>query len=506
MSEEKTQLNSRPSTSSKSNRLSKPNTALKMKTGLLLSAALAFALPLAAQAKVTLAPVFKSHMVLQRQQRLPVWGTASPGEKITLTIANQTLATVADKNGKFKVDFEAEEAGGPYKLMVKASNTIILDDVLIGEVWFCAGQSNMVMIVKEAAGAAILAKNPSSQVRVLTLETKLSSKPEKNLNGNWTVADTKSCENFSAVAYAFAKELQTKLNIPVGLIVSSVGGSPIDAWLPTNKPAVKPLAPEPKTQAGDAPAPKQEENIALADAFADGQGAGLLFNGMVNPVIPYALKGVLFYQGEADLGNAAQYKQKFTKLIEGWRDLWNQEIDDFPFIFVQLPNCDLFSDTMGPQVWAELRDAQNWALGLRDVYGVTSIDLGEAKKIHPPRKMEVGQRAAFIALNKCYGQDLESQGPKPISFEAEGNKIHIKFENCRKGLRLAGGEVFKVAGRDRKFKPARALVDKDTVTIWNDEIKRPAEIQYAWENNPCALLYNGSGLPAGPFKHYFMPK
>jgi sialate O-acetylesterase len=469
-----------------------------------------------AYAAVKLAPIFKDHMVLQRDQKLPVWGTANPGEKVTINLNQQNVIVQADKSGRFAVDLDNEPAGGPYKLVAKGSSQQIINDVLVGEVWFCAGQSNMVMLVSEAKDASTLASAPSSRLRVFNIEQKLAPEPIKTLNGQWLPANPETVGKFSAVAYSFGKDLEKELKVPVGIIVAAVGGSPIDAWLPASK---KLTAAQLAALAAKAPAAdrdKQSEpgktksvldtNENLNTAFVDGKGSALLFNGMVNPLIPFAIKGILWYQGEADLGSAGIYRQRFAKLIEGYRDRWGQDVDDFPFIYVQMPNCELFTDKLGASVWVDLREAQNWSQGLRDVYAVTSLDLGEAQSVHPLRKKEVGQRAALIALAKAYGKKTECQGPKPDSFEIEGNKITIKFENVGKGMHFSGKNAFVLGGTNRQFKPAQAVINQNAITLWNDEIKRPVEVRYAWDNNPSGLLYNDSGLPASPFRHFFMPQ
>jgi len=481
-----------------------------------------------AEADVALHSMFGDNMVLQQGMRAPVWGTAEPGEAVSVTLDGQTANTEANAEKKWKVEVPAMKAGGPHELVVKGKNTITLKNVMIGEVWLASGQSNMAFAVRGMADAeAELAKADLPNLRLFTVKRNTGTKPLDTLQGSWQVCSPSSARAFSAVAYAFGSNLVRTQRIPVGLIDASWGGTPIQAWTSDKAlrklPELKPLfqawenrikkRPElmaaymqkftewkeaaAKAKAANEkvprrPRPPQGENSAKRPSN--------LFNAMIHPISPYAIRGAIWYQGEANRGGPASYGLLLSTMIRDWRSLWGQ--GDFYFLFVQLPDFrtpqEQPSQTDG---WVRVREGQLSTLSVPNTGMAVTLGLGEAKNIHPKNKRPVGDRLALWARAKVYGEDIVYSGPLYKSMTVEDGKIRLNFDRVGGGLAAKDGELkgFAIAGEEKKFVWAKAEIDGDTVLVRNENIAEPVAVRYAWAANPVWSLINKEGLPASPF-------
>ncbi len=513
-----------------------------------------------AQAEVKLAALFTDHAVLQRDAVVPIWGTARRGEKVTVTFRTQTLSTKADPAGNWRINLSPMPANAyPADLVVHGSNTVTLHDVLVGDVWLCSGQSNMewpVRLSDYAATETATAHFPL--IRHFKVATQMAhEQPAVSVQGSWTVCSPETAGHFTAVGFFFARDVHQALGVPQGLLNISWGGTPLESWLSPAMLASSPHAPS-VAQAwantvAEYPAKKAEHDRRLAEweqraaaANAAGQpepsdrpwrpaGPGLpeeptvVWQGMVAPVVPYSIRGVLWYQGESNVGREAEYRDLFATLIRGWREAWaaatqpatpagepkkNRRrktdaaaapvtVEPFPFLFVQLPN---YADNApGGTAWARLREAQASALTLPATGMAVAIDVGESANLHPPHKQEVGRRLALLARAQIFDEGLDASGPTYAehSFEPDG-RVRIRFDHAEIGLVCRGTRVqgFLVAGADRAFQPAEARIDGDTVIVNSPAVKAPMAVRYAFANDPqpAANLYNGAGLPAAPFR------
>lgn len=454
-----------------------------------------------ASAAVRLPRVFGSGMVLQRDAKVPVWGWGDVGEKVTVEIAGEKQTTAVGSDGRWRVDLSPKPAGGPFELKIRATNKIVLSDVLFGDVWICAGQSNMGFSLRRAKDAdAEIATANYPNLRFLTVPTKSATEPQTDFNATWETCSPKTARDFSAVAYFFARRLRETIQVPVGLIEVSWGGASCEAWI---EPRLLLEHPELSGLASPARLEKTPEN----------QRAGALRNGMLEPLKPFAIKGVVWYQGEANAGRAWQYRLLFPMAVESWRQDWEQ--GDFPFYFVQLANFMAPRPQPGNSSWAELREAQNQAASqLRNVGRVVAIDVGETADVHPKDKKPVGERLALLALARTYGVDVVCDGPEFRSMKIDGNRVVLTFDVGDGGELKIGSNAqcddaelrgFAVAGADRKFYWAKAEIDGETVVVSAPEVERPVAVRYAWADNPICNLTNGAGLPASPFRSDVWP-
>ena len=449
----------------------------------------------AVQAEVKLAPVFGDYMVLQRGAVAPVWGTAAPGEKVTVEFAGQTKRTVAGPDGQWRVRLDAiNDLKVSPLFKVTGENVIRLKEVIVGEVWFASGQSNMAWPVSKChdfekeKGVAKF-----RHIRMFTTARKPALEPQAAVDGKWTECTPETVGAFSGTAYFFARALHEKLKVPVGIVHSSWGGTAIEAWTSW------------EAQQGD-PRLQLVHQPWKDKAVADRNKPANLFNGMVNPHIPYAIRGAIWYQGERNsrhIGFAKAYSIQLPMMINDWRRRWGQ--GDFPFLFVQLPNFKAVNlDPNAVSVWAHTRESMAKTLVLPNTGMATTIDIGEAKDIHPKNKQEVGRRLANWALAEFYNQaDVPTSGPLYESHKIEGSKVIVTFRHA-KGLAAKGGrEVagFAMAGADKKFYGATAIIRQDGCVEVNCElVEQPAAIRYGWADNPVVNLVNRHGLPAAPFR------
>jgi sialate O-acetylesterase len=502
------------------------NTVL-LRSGRILSA-LVLSGALVARADVKLPAIFSDHLVLQRDTAVPVWGWAEPGEKVSVSIAGQTKTGQAAADGQWKVTLAALAAGAPTTLTIKGANTITISDVLVGEVWLGSGQSNMAMTVNRAKDfeqEQAAANFP--QIRIFKEESAGAKEAQTVGKGHWELCSPATVGASSAVMYFFGRELHQKLKVPVGLINSSVGGTPIESWIaPEAQKASKELAAffseaekdnaainneavkkkyqrdlakweetAKKARAEKGKAPRKP--IDPAEVAARKGNVGGLFNGKISPLIPYAIRGALWYQGEANSvpAKAPYYEAQLKLLITDWRARWGFE---FPFAWAQLPNFG------GPgRDWPAVREAMLKTLALPKTGMGSNIDIGDEKNIHPTNKQEVGRRLSLWALGTVYGQKVPAtSGPLPAGHEVRGKEIVLRFSHTDGGLVAKGGAPtgFVVAGDDHQWKPAQARIDGATVVVSSPDVARPVAARYAWENFPTCNLYNGAGLPATPFR------
>jgi sialate O-acetylesterase len=505
-----------------------------------LAAALAGLVALAGadlRAEIKLPAVFGSHMVLQRDQANPVWGTAAKGEQITVSIGDQNHSATAGDDGAWKVKLAPLPAGGPHKITIKGNNSseVVLDDVLVGEVWICSGQSNMQWSVSQAFNGdleALSAKN--TNIRHISVPQVGTQEPQWTFQGEWTVCAPENAGQLSAVGYFFGRRLQETLGVPVGLIDDAWGGSACEAWINRETLAKDGRFPEllarweqieksynkEKADAAHAEAmEKWKQAVAAAKEAGKPQPQpprhpggqmtgnarpGNIYNGVLKPTIGYGIRGVIWYQGETNAGRAYQYRDLFPFMIQTWRQEWGQ--GDFPFYYVQLADFQAEQPQPGESAWAELREAQTMTMSkLPNTGEAVIIDLGEANDIHPRNKQYVAERLARWALAKDYGINVPYQSPTFKAMETAGDKVNIKFDHVQSGLRAfdySDVRGFAIAGEDKKWHWAKAqITGKDTVSVSSPEVKNPVAVRYGWADNPvCNLRDSQSALPVTPFR------
>ncbi|MEN6385327.1 MAG: sialate O-acetylesterase [Phycisphaerales bacterium] len=461
-------------------------------------------------AKLKVAGIFQTEMVLQKASKVPVWGESDPDQIVKIDFINKTYKTKADKCGKWKLKMDLHNYGGPYKMKVYTdSNTISFEDIMVGEVWLCGGQSNMQWPVSKSNNAKEEIRDASHpNIRICSIDKKFLDYPANDLSTKWNRCTAETIENFSAVGYFFGRDLQKDINVPVGLIMCAWGGSTIEAW--TSRQTLNSLPEFKKTMAAyseinSTEIMKKNKSISSSalrrklEILGHKKPFGA-FNGMINPIIPYSIKGVIWYQGEANASRAYQYRSLFPALIKDWRNRWEQ--GDFPFLFVQLAGFKEQSAEPNDSEWAELREAQTMALKLPNTGMALAIDIGELQSIHPKNKQEVGRRLALIALEKVYGKDVKSSGPMFSKMEIDKNNINLYFDFAYKGLKSKGIKLrgFAIANKDKKFKWAEAEIKGKKVVVHSDEIKNPIAVRYDWDGYPTGNLYNSEDLPACPFR------
>ena len=534
-------------------------------------------------ADVVLASLFTDHAVLQREKVVPIWGQASAGEKVVVTFAGQRREATATADGRWLVSLEplvASAVGAD--LVVVGRNRLVVADVVVGEVWLCAGQSNMEFTLEARAGwqAKIRVDRSVEEVaaarfpliRHVRIEPTVGMAPASTVKtSGWELTSPATVGGFTAVGYFFARDLHRRLGVPVGLIHSSVGGTPVEAWLSgaalASDPAFKRVEERWQKTIGDFPVAQAEYAVKLAEwtatearvksgvsvvaplesgsavpavapkakakvgaaAKAAGKASdkaapgaiytewlrlnprpqsprGLgdawtptgLFNGMINPLIPWSLRGMVWYQGEENAARASEYRALFEALITGWRAQWGQR--DLPFYWVNLANYAA-ADATGSS-WAFLREAQTQTLALANTGQAVAIDLGNPREVHPTNKQEVGRRLALLAKKRIYGMTGDDTGPTYAGSMVAGATLRVRFTHAGSGLVARDKPVqsLEVAGEDRIFYPAEGKIDRDTLVVASPAVRAPVAVRYAWKNAPEANLASGTGLPAVPFR------
>jgi sialate O-acetylesterase len=484
------------------------------------------------RADVKLPAVLADHMVLQQEMPVPIWGMADPGEKVTVTFGSQTQTATADGAGKWKVALKALKASDqPAKLTITGKNTISLNDILVGEVWVCAGQSNMEMGIKNVKNASeevAAAQHP--QLRLFTVPKRTAAQLQSDILPKGQEAKWLECtptnivvgewNGFSAVGYFFGRDLHQALHVPVGLIHTSWGGTPAEAWTPTSylqkesdlQPIVERTEKAPENYQKQLARWQAAADKAKADGKApprkptdpaqDPNLAAVLYNGMVAPIVPYAIRGATWYQGESNASRAYQYRKLLPTMIQSWRDAWGEP--NMSFLIVSLANYQDVSKEPGDSDWAELREAQAMTAAMPHNGQALAIDLADAdnpRDIHPKNKQDVGRRLTLVALAKTYGQNIAYSGPEYESAKIEGNKVRISFRHAE-GMKTKADSVkgFQIAGEDHKWHWADAKIDGKSIIVSSPEVEKPAAVRYDWSNNPEGNLINKAGLPAAPFR------
>lgn len=479
-------------------------------------------------ADVSLPAVISDNMVLQQRMKVPIWGWAAPGEKVSVDGNWQSLGALAtaDKEGKWLVKLETPKAGGPFEITIKGNNTITLANVLIGEVWVCSGQSNMAMAMTRVANAEQeIAAADYPNIRLFAVERQITAaQPQRDCVGSWSLCSPKVTPTFSAVAYFYGRELHAKLKVPIGIIDSSWGSTDIQAWMSmralAEDPDFEPVIARYKMQLKDFPRMKEEHREKMAEwkqlaAQAKNEGRGVprkpypprgpgelvtqtgMYNAMIAPLIPYGIRGVAWYQGEGNATRSWGYRKLFPAMIRQWRGDWGQ--GDFPFYYVQIAPWHKYYHAIA----AELRETQLMALSVPNTGMVVTMDVPDVTDLHPKNKRDVGKRLALWAFAKTYGyKGIVYSGPLFKSMHIEGNRIRLRFDHIGGGLVAKGGELthFMIAGEDMKFVQANAIIDGDTVVVSSKEVAKPVDVRFAWSNDAVPNFFNKAGLPASPFR------
>jgi len=495
----------------------------------LLLAGLALAHAPTARAAVKLPSILSDHAVLQRDAPIHLWGWAEPGETVTLTFRAQQRSAVADRLGHWETYLAPEHAGGPYELRFAAANTIVLSDILIGDVWLASGQSNMEMPLEGFPGNAVL-KNAAQEIatadqpniRLLLIGHNTSNYPLRDQPATWTLCTPGTATKFSAVAYLFGREIQQREHVPIGLIDSTWGGSPAETWISLDAISAdaslmpvfavwsaradgyEDLPPLIKAEEREDAEAKQAGRPPVEHPWhpnLDSHRPAALFNAMIAPATPFAIKGVIWYQGETNAGPDRNhlYQRVFSTLITDWRSQW--QLGNFPFLFVQISSWE---DHSGG-AWGTLRDQQRRALDLTNTAMAVSLDVGDATNIHPSDKQTVAARLALAARALAYGEAVEYSGPLFRQATVEGTGMRVWFNHT--GGKLVSNSPalggFEVAGEDRHFVAATARIEGDTVFASSPQVAQSRYVRYAWADVPDATLFNAAGLPASTFTSEF---
>lgn len=481
-------------------------------------------------AQISLPSIFGNHMVLQRDLPNPVWGWAAPGETVKVTIRGQSHIAKADQEGYWKIILKPMPAGGPFQMEIEGERSkFFFEDILVGEVWICSGQSNMAWPVKNTNSAelAILTAN-HPKIRLISVPQVGTQEAQQDFKGEWTSSSPESVQDFSAVGYFFGLRLHQALDVPIGLIDNAWGGSAAEAWV--RKDVLEKdgrydelmdwWKDQEATYDYDTVLEDWEKRVAEWEAAAPddrqpnrprrpgnlmtgNHRPANIYNGVLHPTIGYGIRGAIWYQGESNASRAYQYRDLFPLMIQHWRDEWGQ--GDFPFYYVQLADFQDEVDEPGESNWAELREAQTMTMDrLRNVGQAVIIDVGEGRDIHPRNKQTVGDRLARWALAMDYHKKIEYMGPSYQSMRKEGNKIILTFNHVGQGLYAFDTrepQGFTIAGSDKTFVRAEAKIISSTeMEIWSESVENPVAVRYAWANNPVCNMYSRDGLPMTPFR------
>jgi sialate O-acetylesterase len=485
------------------------------------------------RADVRLPAIIGNNMVLQADKPLPIWGWAEPGEDVTVSLRDAKITAKADAQGTWSVKLPAQKSSAdPAEMTVAGKNSIKITNILVGEVWGGSGQSNMEQSVAGSANKdqEIQAANFPS-IRLFLVPKRLSPKPLNDVNASWVVCSPQTIPNFTAVLYFFGREIHKAQNVPVGLIGDSWGGSRIEPWMTYEQFAAQPeLKPDLEnynkakeehvkvmaTRKQILPALKAwldaaEKAVAAgqdvpdppagvpADPLNQFTSPSAMYNGMVHGIVPFAVRGFLWYQGESNRGQGMHYADLMKGLITNWRTLWNE--GEFPFLFVQLaPYRYDANETALPEIW----EAQSATLAVPNTGMAVTTDIATIGDIHPPNKQDVGKRLALWALANTYGKkDVVYSGPLYESMAVEGDKIRIKFKHTAPGLAARDGKPlswFSIAGEDKQFHAAMATIDGETVVVNSPKVTNPVAVRFGWNQIAEPNLANKAGLPASPFR------
>jgi sialate O-acetylesterase len=486
----------------------------------------AFCLP--GRADVRLPALLDDHMVVQRDLPVHFWGDAEPGEQVSVAFRGETRAVVADKLGRWSIHLPPGKAGGPFEAVIQGANMIMLHDILVGDVWVASGQSNMELPLSLAADPAQeIAGADCPNIRFFQALHRASDYPLDMIDRKdvrpWVVCSPDKAAEFSAVAYHFARQVQKSTGVPIGIVQSFWGGTAAESWTSlrglSSDAGLIPVFAYRARMSEERAAFLRQSSLAQAAyqrAVARGQAAGLvdpsqrwhpefeawapaaLFNAMIAPLTPFPMRGVIWYQGEANSEPLQHpiYEQLFTTLISDWRRAWGQ--GDFPFLYVQLANYNLLPPDWH---WPEVREAQRRSLRVTNTAMVVTIDIGDARAIHPKNKKEVGARLALAARALSYGELIEYSGPQFRQVIPEAASLRLYFDHAAGGLQVKGPSLrgFEIAGEDRSYVSANAVVEGECVIVSSPKVPTPKYVRYAWAANPVCDLYNNNNLPASPF-------
>jgi sialate O-acetylesterase len=435
-------------------------------------------------ANISLPEIFSDNMVIQQKSEVVIWGWAKTGEPVILKAdwMDSEVSSKAGSQGTWRITLKTPTAGGPYNIYIKGYNELILRNILIGEVWLCSGQSNMEWSARSGInnGEEEIKNANYPEIRLFSVYQSTSLFPQDHLTGEWTGCTPETMKNFSVIAYLFAKKLHLELGVPVGVINSSWGGTPAEAWMP--------------------------EDVIEKDSFLKQAAAkqkpvpwgpvepGRIYNSMISPMVPFRIAGVLWYQGEANTINAYAYKEILESLIKSWRTRWGYE---FPFYYAQIAPYIYGSPNEG----VEVREAQRRALELSNTGMIVLSDIGDTLNIHPRNKQDVALRFAGLALNRHYKTEkIEDSGPLFREMTIEGNKAIVLFDHSE-GLHVAGDKLtcFEIAGADKVYYPAKARIKDQMVILQSDKVKVPVAVRFAWSNTATPNLFNSANLPASCF-------
>ncbi len=434
---------------------------------------------------ISLPEIFSDNMVLQQKSDVTIWGWAKTGEKVVLKADWLTaeISTTADTQGKWSLILKTPEAGGPYNIILKGYNEVILKNVLIGEVWLCSGQSNMewsaTMGINNAAEEIINANYP--MIRFFSVYHATSKYPQDHFTGEWTACTSESMRNFSVLAYLYARKLYETLGVPIGVINSSWGGTPAETWMPEDVIKKDDFLREAASKQKPVPWGPMEP--------------GRIYNSMISPLIPFRIAGVLWYQGESNTINAYAYKELLSALIQSWRTNWGYE---FPFYYAQIAPYKYGKPNEG----VEVREAQRKVLTVPNTGMVILSDIGDTADIHPKNKQDAALRFANLALNRHYGTSkMEDSGPLYKDIRIDKNKVMISFDHAD-GLYVKGDKLncFEIAGQDNVYYPAAAKIKDNLVIVQSDKVKIPVAVRFAWSNTATPNLFNSANLPASCFR------
>ncbi|MFT5470974.1 MAG: sialate O-acetylesterase [Verrucomicrobiales bacterium] len=486
---------------------------------------LSFALATSAIAELKLPAIFGDNMVVQQGQVFHVWGWDNAGQEIHVKLDNGNSSGKAGDDGKWHVEIKAGGATGkPIPFVVEGSSKIEYKNVVLGEVWLCSGQSNMQWAVAQSNDAdleVMTAKYP--EIRLITVPLVGTQEPQDNFIGQWDVCTPETVGQFSAVGYFFGRTLHQALDVPIGLVDNSWGGSSAEAWVRRDvleaDEAFKPYLDQWKqteatfdweklqaehkkkveaAKAAGKPAPGRPRNVLVGQ-----HRPGNLYNGVLKPVIGFSMRGAIWYQGESNSGRAKNYRELFPLMISHWRDEWGQ--GDFPFYWVQLADFRDEQPEPAESTWAELQEAQTMTLSLKNSGQAVIYDIGEGRDIHPRDKQNAAKRLARHALAKDYGIEVAAESPRYASHEISGNKIVLSFDHIgARGLYTFDVKHpvgFAIAGEDKKFVWAQGeLIGNDKIAVWADGVDKPVAVRYAWADNPVANVQSREGLPLTPFR------
>ncbi|MHB1001127.1 MAG: sialate O-acetylesterase [Armatimonadota bacterium] len=440
-------------------------------------------------ANVNVNGLFSDNAVLQQGMSVPVWGSARDGERVTVEFQDQRVHTTAH-DGKWMVRLRPLKPGGPFVMRITGDNAIELRNVMVGEVWLCSGQSNMIWTLGMSSNASRdVPEADAPMLRLFQVPPVTLDQPSDKLESNWRACTPDTARDFSAVAYFFGRELRRAKGVPIGLINASGAATMIQAFMPREvldaNPDFQPVF--------QLTFPPELQRLRPCGAY----------NGMVHPLEPYAVRGTIWYQGEANTHESALYRTLFPSMIKAWRSAWGQ--GDFPFLFVQLPPFESQEQIAFPREneWAEMREAQLFvSKTVPNTAMVVTTDVGERHNIHPTNKEPVGRRLAMTALVKVYGDKGVGSGPVYRSMVVKNSRAVLSFDSTGAGLEARGGELtgFTIAGDDMKFVPAHASIQGERVVVSNPEVPHPTAVRYGWSNYPEVNLFNKDGFPASPFR------